>query len=586
MVVGILLVAGTVGPAFAHPLGNFTTNTAVRVVVGRDATIVRYVVDLAEIPTTQERRDLDANDNDEIEPEEIDQFATARCQSLSEGLSLSVGDNERAIEFSSVSLTFPEGEAGLDTLRLTCEGQTEGIDEPTDISVVDSNFPDRIGWKEITVTGDEVTITDSDVPEVSPTRLLRDYPDSSSTDPLRTTSADLVVVPGGPQAAPDVIDPTLDSSAPVTNPTDEGLFERLTTRYTALIARQELTVGFVLLATGLAILLGASHAVAPGHGKTIIAAYIVGQKGSTRQALAIGATVALTHTTGTLLLGLALQLSESIAPENLYPFFNIASGALIIAIGLNLLRHAWNTAKIRRVDRELNHHDHGDHDHRHGSNDHSHGDHDHSHGDHDHGDHDHGHSHGDRDHFHGHRDHGHADHGDHDHGDRAHDHGDHDHDNVDHDGGDHGHGHKEDDHSDHDHDHLEGAAPGTIIRHHGHTHVIPHPDMRWRELITLGIAGGLAPSPSALLVLLGAIAIDRLAFGIVLVAAYGVGLALVLIGGGLLLVRFRSLADRLLREDRLDPTRSSAIYRVLPFLTGAAVIIGGTVLVVRGLVLS
>lgn len=523
-----VLVVALVAPAMAHPLGNFTSNAAIRVVFGQDATQIRYILDLAEIPTVQARQRLDVNDDGDVTDDEADDFASQRCAETGPLLTVEIDGVTEDITLTPVSIDFPEGQAGLLTTRLVCEGQTVGIDGPSDVVIRDDNGLDRVGWREITLTGDRVVIQSSDAPEQSTTQLLRMYPQGSLDAPARQVTASASVAPGGPAAAADVLDPAgLDDGSP-TVAADQGFFERMTTSYTELIARQEMTPGFILLAVGLAVLLGAAHAVAPGHGKTVMAAYVVGERGSTRQALAIGATVAMTHTVGTLLLGVAIRLSEGLAAEELYPYFGLFSGLLIISIGVGLLRSA-----LRRRGP-----DHDDHD------GHEHGDHD----GHDHDDHD-GHEHGDHD------DHDHGDHDGHDHGDA------HDHDSA-----------------------LAMAEPGTIIRHHGHTHVIPDADMSWRQLIALGVAGGLAPSPSALLVLLGAIALGRTALGVGLVAAYGLGLALVLVGGGLLLVRFRKVGERILA--RGDNSRLGTFTRVLPIVTGLAVIAGGLVVAVRGFLLA
>lgn len=510
----------------AHPLGNFTTNAAVRVVFGQDQTQVRYVLDLAEIPTVQARQRLDVNGDDDVTDDEADAYALERCSEVGPLLTVEIDGVRETLQLAPISIDFPEGQAGLLTTRIVCDGVADvGVDRPSEVLIRDDNGLDRVGWREITITGDRVRIQSSDAPDMSSTQLLRMYPEGSLNAPARQVTATATAAPGGPAAAVDVLDPAAvdDNTA---DAADQGFFERMTTRYTDLIARQELTPGFILLAVFLAILLGAAHAVAPGHGKTVMAAYVVGERGSTRQALAIGATVAMTHTVGTLLLGVALQASETLAPERLYPIFGLISGALIVTIGATLLRSG-----LRRRSTDQ-HNDHGPGDHQH----------------HDHGD-----------------DHGHDD-DDHAHGD---DHG--------HDGDDHG--------DDGDHDAaLAMAEPGTIIRHHGHTHVIPDADMSWRQLIALGVAGGLAPSPSALLVLLGAIALGRTALGVGLVAAYGLGLALVLVGGGLLLVRFRKVGERILA--RGDSTRLGAFTRWLPVATGLAVIAGGIIVAVRGFLVA
>lgn len=94
----------------------------------------------------------------------------------------------------------------------------------------------------------------------------------------------------------------------------------------------------------------------------------------------------------------------------------------------------------------------------------------------------------------------------------------------------------------------------------------------------MGFAGGLVPSPSALVVLLGAIALGRAWFGVLVIAAYGIGMALTLVIAGLLLARLRDRLERLLTPDR---PRLLVGARMLPGLTAALVLIGGVVLVAR-----
>lgn len=500
----VLVATATASIALAHPLGNFTTNIAVRLVVGPDQVQVRYVLDLAEIPTVQVRQRIDADDNGEIDDDEAAAFARTRCEEALDALTLRAGSTDLEPALEVPSLSFPEGQAGLATTRLVCDAVVSDVAVVGTLSVEDTSAPDRIGWREISAVGDRMTLT-GDVPTTSPTRLLRAYPDAATASPLRVSRATIDVAPGGSPAPADALDPVDAGDA---GDREEGLVEGLTRRYTELVAARELTPAFVVVAVLLAMLLGASHAVAPGHGKTVMAAYVVAERGTPRLTLAIGATVAVTHTLGTLLLGAVLQASETLAPERLYPVFGVVSGALIVAIGAGLLRSAWR----RRS-------------------------HDHTH------DHDHDHDHT------------------HDHGHDADDHGAHDHD---------------------PHEHVTHDGGTAVLHHHGHTHVLPDPDMGWRRLVTLGVAGGLAPSPSALLVLLGAIALGRTALGVGLVAAYGIGLAAVLVGIGLLLVRFRGVAERLL--DRRAGGRAPGLRRALPFVTGAAVVLGGFVVAVRGLV--
>jgi ABC-type nickel/cobalt efflux system permease component RcnA len=284
-----------------------------------------------------------------------------------------------------------------------------------------------------------------------------------------------------------------------------------------------------LLALGLAILLGCGHALLPGHGKTVMAAYLAGRRGRPRDAVLVGATVTLTHTVGVLVLGLAISLSSAFAGEQVLRWLGVISGVLVAVIGgvmlRDVLRDGRRPAPLAPVEQGVpvlagavaGAHTTGAPAHVH----------------HDHAHHDHGHDH--------------ADPHDHDH--------------------DHAHPH------DHDHDHA-----------HPHDHGHPHTHGRG-GLVGMGIAGGLVPSPSALLVLLASVALGRTVFGVLLVVAYGLGMAATLTAVGLALVRVRDRLDR-----RLDAGRTSSVLRVVartaPLVTAALVLVVGLALVARGVVLG
>jgi ABC-type nickel/cobalt efflux system permease component RcnA len=243
----------------------------------------------------------------------------------------------------------------------------------------------------------------------------------------------------------------------------------------------------ILLALLAAFGWGAAHALSPGHGKTIVAAYLVGARGTLLHAIFLGATTTITHTLGVFVLGVAtLVASEYILPERIYPYLSTISGVLVIAIGVSI---GWSRLRslMRGESLELQQHDHShapDHVHTY----------DHSHGE--------GHSH-DHDHLH-----------------------DHVHDHVDGHLDPHTHSHGGFTHS-----HLPIAADGSAIT--------------WRGLLALGISGGILPCPSALVVLLGAVALGRVAFGLVLILVFSLGLATVLTAFGLLLLRAGKLFDRI-----------------------------------------
>lgn len=500
--------------AGAHPLGNFTTNTSAALLVGPDGIVVDYVVDRAEVPALQERPDIDTDGDDELQPAERRRYAAAACASIVDDLVVTVDGRAVALEVAGTDLAFPEGQAGLATQRLGCRltGAHPGIDERTTVTFRDEGFSELLGWREIIGIGDETTVVETDVERDSLSDRLRAYPEDRLGSPLRELEARIEVVPGGP-AAPDLDDATSGVPLPGAD------------RLTSLVAERTLTVPFALFALLVSFVLGGFHALAPGHGKTVMAAYLVGEQGTRRQALLLGATVALTHTGGVFALALVVSNSK-LAPDRLYPYLGTVSGLLVASIGVVLLRRA---VRFRRIFPTLGpgastHHHHGI-----GGHTHHHDDHTHTHGDHD--THDHPHTH------------------DHDHGVAA----------V-----------------------AVAAPPATTVEGTGPApDVEPEiaPSLRLRNMMAMGFAGGLVPSPSALVVLLGSIAIDRAWFGLLLIIAYGAGLAAVLVGAGLLIERLRHrIAPLLSRGSR---PRLAAIAVDLPIITATLVVLGGAYLVLR-----
>ncbi|MFF4321162.1 nickel/cobalt transporter [Streptomyces sp. NPDC001568] len=401
-----------------------------------------------------------------------------------------------------------------------------------------------VGWHEITARGDGLTLTSSTVAAASPTNQLRQYPQDPLADPVDQRTAELRTTPGQGIAA-RIVPPGLPGAGPVT-----AALNKVSALFDSLVGSRELTVPVGLLALLLAVVLGASHAAMPGHGKTIMAAYLAGRRGTPRDAVTVGATVTLTHTAGVLVLGLALPLATHLAGETVLTWLGLVSGLLVTAIGIQLLHSALRGRPLQ----------HG---------------HSHSHGHH-HGDHGHGHHH---------------------HGDHEHDH-DHGH------GGDHGQSHEPPTGLPSSRRAPDSApAYGTTVvltktatvlshdaHHHGesdrlHTHEADHhhthaPARRrsW-SLIGVGIAGGLVPSPSALVVLLGAVALGRTAFGVLLVVGYGLGMAVTLTLAGLLLVRLR---DRIAaRTAERASARLRKLGRIGPAATSALVLLVGLGLTAR-----
>ena len=325
------------GVASAHPLGNFTVNHYARVEPAGDRVSIVYVLDMAEIPTFQEKPRLDPN------PEA---YATQRAEEIRQNLQLTLNGMVTPLRLEQRSLSFPDGAGGLQTLRLeaTYSADLASPDPSATVDLVfrDDNDPTRIGWREIIARpgADGTEIHAANVPAQDATNELRQYPEDLLSSPLTVREARLTFVPGAAAAArPQLsLSPTgvgvLDKARNAMPSTGIGLVDKTRGAFAELANGAELTPAFILFAIGVAIVLGAAHALQPGHGKTVVAAYLVGSRGTARHALFLGGTVTATHTAGVYALGLVtLFLSQYILLERLYPILEIASGLLVVAIG-------------------------------------------------------------------------------------------------------------------------------------------------------------------------------------------------------------------------------------------------------------
>ena len=329
ILIGILDVASL----FAHPLGNFTINRYSRIEFSTDQGTVYYVLDMAEIPAWQEIRELDSDRDGYVSDSEADQYAEMKREQLRRGLHLSVGGREVRLRAVSHQLSFPPGQADLKTLRLSVVFNAmlpaSSAGKEREFYFRDDNFGKRIGWKEIVVrAARDVSILRSTAPEHDLSDELRQYPKDALKSPpnIRDArgafAASGVGAPDSPRLASVTVEPSGNS--------DDFL--------TSMISVEELTLPVILLALMAAMGLGALHAASPGHGKAIMAAYLVGTRGTARHAIFLGFTVTLSHILGVVLLGaVAIYASHLIAPEHLYPWLGLVSGALILAVGGRLL---------------------------------------------------------------------------------------------------------------------------------------------------------------------------------------------------------------------------------------------------------
>ena len=347
----IAVVVALVAPATAqaHPLGNFTVNHFSAVQLSGDRAYVKYVLDMAEIPTFQERQHI--SDERAYEAE--------LASRIGRQLHLRLDGRSVPLRALDHALAFPPGAAGLRTLRFEAvyaspelSGRTASLD------FEDASFPGRIGWKEVVLGTDHgARASGSSVPAKSVSKELLAYPKDLLSSPLEVTHATATVEPGDDASeAPTLLSrQELGERAAIRDTGDGG--------FAGLIAQKDLGFGVLLLSLAAALFWGSAHALSPGHGKAIVTAYLVGQRGTAKHAAALGLIVTATHTVGVFGLGLVtLALSQFIVPEQLYPWIGLLSGLLVIGVGASVLI---GRARHRRAHAHGHHHHHG-HSHDHG----------------------------------------------------------------------------------------------------------------------------------------------------------------------------------------------------------------------------
>src|SRR6266508_2382245 len=336
------------------------------------------------------------------------------------------------------------GAGGLRTLRF--EAIFAAGRSGSSIGFRDTNFAGRIGWREVVVRAERgARILSASVPADSASDALRAYPRDLLSEPLQVSSATAEARPGSATGVPPRLggDPGQGRHG--------GGFE-------ALIARDDLGPGAILLGLVIAAFWGAAHALTPGHGKAIVAGYLVGSQGRPRHAVLLGLIVTATHTAGVFALGLVtLLLSHFVVPERLYPWLTLASGLLVVGVGTTVLR-----SRLRHSRSDAHHHHH--------------------------------------------------------------------------------HGH-------------EGYGRG--------------------GLLGVGVAAGLLPCPSALVVLLSAIALHRIGLGLALIVAFSAGLAATITAIGLVAVFAQKAFGRLRLDGRL--------VHALPAVSALVILVVGIGITVKAL---
>jgi nickel/cobalt exporter len=488
------ILAGTV---LAHPLGNFTINHFARIEAGAARLRLRYIVDHAEIPTLQEMQAADADGDGTLSEAEKSAYLERAVAQYLGGLRLTVDGAPVSLRVVAKSLSMPPGDGGLPTLRVECDltGDVPLTGAMTRrFRFEDTNHQGRLGWHELMVTSTAgVTLFNSSAYGNAVTDELKAYPQDSLMAPLNERAAEWSLTRG-----------ELPEGARALLTRDGRPAARSRDRLAELIAVPELTPAVALGGLLIAFALGGLHALSPGHGKTIVGAYLAGSRGTARHAVFLGVTVTITHTAGVFALGLVtLFASQYIVPERLFPILSLVSGGIVLLIGLSLF--------VRRLRAAL--------------------------------------------------------------GLAAHEHAH-----------PHSHAHASHDHAHNDlalHNHADAASDSTARQAHGgreHSHLPPGADgepVTWRSLLALGISGGLLPCPSALVVLLSAIALHRVGYGLLLVVTFSLGLASVLTGVGLAFV----YAGRLMQ----GRAGSGRLVRVLPALSALVITGVGAAICVEAL---
>jgi nickel/cobalt exporter len=490
-VVGLLAVVLLPAIAAAHPLGNFTINHYTGIRVEPDRILLDVVIDQAEIPTFQARLDFDIDGDGEVSDGETETGRVTACEGLRPALTLTVDGAQPRLTLTEAGLTFPQGVGGLATMRMVCgfSAETGPLAAGARIEYADTSSSDRLGWREIVTGGSAMTLTarDGAPRSESASARLTAYPTNLLTQALADTSISFAATPGGPTSpAYDIPDASPVAGAAgadgaTSTPLSSGSGGAAMTPVAPPAAAAAAVAGtpggvtgsdlpsifrttdvtpIVLLVSILtAAALGAGHALTPGHGKTLMAAYLVGTRGTPLHAAGLGLSVTFSHTLGILLLAGLVVGAQGILPPDVV----VRSAPVVAAISIVVIGGWMLLGEARRRRR-------------------------------------HGHVHRDTDQAaDGHAAHGHDEHP----------------------GAEHSHGGVR-----HSHLPLAGAT------------------ISWRSLFVLGLAGGLIPSTSALLILLGSIAAGRPAFGFVLVVAFGLGMAIVMGGIGLALVLARGRLDR------------------------------------------
>jgi nickel/cobalt exporter len=445
---------GIARSAQAHPAGLTSVNRYVGVSCDtRGQVHLAYLLDFAELPAYAEIERLDADHDGAVSPDEQRAYLDQRLPPIVAAWTVEIDGSRAPLRITGSSLEVPPGERGLSTLRIAADvvadrpGNVPPVGPGTQdirVRVAEPVFAERSGWRELSAE-ESADATVAVGPTARPADILS-YSNPLAGGPprvdegrfvFRLRRAPTTLIAAERPAAPIAVDPALARLASALKRVGESWF-------------------FSVLALGLAFALGAAHALSPGHGKALAAAYLVGRRARAAHAILFGASVTVAHTAVVFLFGcLALAVERTLGSDRLLRGLALVSAATVLVLGVVQLSRRWREAT------------------------------------------------GDHAHAHGHRP-------------------------------------------------IAESSDGL------------------RALVALGASSGLTPCPSALALLLSAIALHRYGFGLVLVLAFSLGVATTLAIAGLVVVMARDLLDRIAGADR--------VLRWLPVMSSMCVLLLGILL--------
>jgi nickel/cobalt exporter len=516
-----VIAALAVGPrasradTVASLLGNFTINQYCGLNVGADSLQVHYAVVFGQLPALRELHNADTDGNGVTSQAERDAYVGRLAPELADGLAVRLDGAAIPLRATRWSSSLPTEQGGF-SLRVDVDfkaalpASAPGAQRHLEFD--NHNYPGRMGWHEIVVaSASAVSVYDTDAYGSSLTggltEALQALPQSGPLDERSVhMTFDVGNVPAG--AVPLLARPGAIAVRPRSPASSQGgaWIARETKHLVDAISAPRLEPGIAALALLGALALGAVHALAPGHGKTIVGAYLIGSRGTARHAAFLGLTVTATHTAGVFILGFAtLYASRFIVPERLFPILSLLSALLILGMGIVLLVQRMRSLRLELAAAR------------------------------------------------------------------------------------------------------PGAAPvftavpgpaaaagagqplilaqpqdlGYAMHSHGgamHSHLPPGAagnEVSWRSLLALGVSGGLVPCPSAMVLLLAAVALNKTAYGMLLVLVFSVGLALTLTAVGLMFLYARNRFSR--------PSSGARWRQWLPVMSAGTITVLGIALCVGAL---